>query len=406
MSVFTANPNVSYTGSTVQYITEGNAVLMLDFSGSQGGGSQTGYVSRNDCAVVQAIDTSNVMNGYLTLGVFRMDGTTAEPLHVKVINGVPVSALTADKIAVSDIIEYTVFQPGASNASTFYSIVNISSKPFVPGASNAAHTYYIGADTFNIGIGYKTGAAQPAITYQGSLPMGTPLTVIYYNGYYFENISNDIAGKTNYQQQIIANCSMYASYGAAGNAAKFVYIRPKYIAPADTPGAAEFTRIVYLSSFSVNNKDGVDGVVYYPEAFDFIGGKIVTGAYGSTLLYNKMPQTAGFYKAGVNTNNELMLNITEPDPLTADITNTSIVYDKETSMTSFSKTLNTYTVTIGGVTYTTNSFSMYKYGTNGKIEEISSGNIMNNQLYPVDVFMVPANNANTSARIALLWRQA
>ncbi|MHB1152045.1 MAG: S-layer homology domain-containing protein [Eubacteriales bacterium] len=405
-NIFTVNPTVSYKGSNIKYVADGPAVLMIDITGPQDNNTQIGYISQRDCAVIQAIDTSNVLNGYLTLGVFRMDGTTADPIHVKVIDNNPVNAITMNSIAISDIIEYTVFQQGATNSNTYYSITNISSKPYVAGTSNAAYTYYIGADTINIGIGYKTAAAQTNITYQGSLHMSSGITVIYYNGYYFENISNYINGNVNYYQQIASNCSMYASYGISGTAAKFVYVRPKYIPPAGTVDTSEFSRILYLSQLSINNKYPDIGTIYYPNAFDFIGGRYVTGAFAFTQGVNKMPQTSGFYKAGINSYSELMLNIKEPDPIAGDITNANIVYDKETSMTGFNKTSNTYTITLGGVIYTTNNFSMYKYNTAGIIEEVSVSTIANNALYPVDVYMIPANTAMNSARIALLWRQA
>ncbi len=401
-NIFTVNQMVSYIGSNIKYVADGPVVLMIDVSSPQDNSTTTGYVSQNNCAVIKTVDNSNVLNGYITLTVYYMDGTI-DLMYVSVINGNLVNYASINTIAVGDIIEYAVYQ-GSSTSNIYYSILNISSKPFVSSGINNSNLYFLGADLLNIGLGYKTASTQTNITYYGTLRMSSDIKVIFYNGYIFEDITSGIKSDQNYQQEILSNYSMYASYGTSGTNAKLVYIRQKYIAPASTPGTAEHTKILYISAGSIINRTQESGTIYY-SAFDFMGGKYVSAEYGLDLTnqYATTPQLQGYYKASTNVYNENRYMLKEPSPVTAGVSNTNIKFDMSTALTNLSKTASTYTLYLGGTKYTTNDLSIYKFNNEGIIIAADVSSYYSNQTtYTVDVFMTPANTAGNSSRVTLL----
>lgn len=406
-SIFTADPTVSYIGSSIKYITDntyaGLAVLMLSVT-DPGGNNTTGYVSQNNCAVVRNVDTTNIMNGYITLSVYYMNGTV-DIMHVKAISNSPVGISSMNTVAAGDFIEYAVYQAGSTNADTFYNIANISAKPYVSSGENNTNLYYLGADTVHIGIGYKTSAAQANVSYYGTLPMGSGVRVLFYNGI-FEDITNAVMSTPNYLQQILPNYSMYASYGIAGVNAKLVYIRPKYIAPANNTDTSEFSRILFLSTNSINNMNPLNGVVYYPNAFDFIGGKYVTAEYtsGQSDQIGYIPQQQGYYKASVKANDESRYLIKEHAPIATDISNVNIVYDVNTTLEDLVLSQSSSALYLGGIKYTTASLNIYKFTSEGIVAATLSEYTDPYTTWKVDVFMKPADTNGNSARIALLIR--
>lgn len=393
--IFAANPAVSYVGSNIKYISDGLYVLMIDIT-SQDTGTLEGYVSQKNCAVVKNVDITNAGSGTISLSVYLMDGTTGL-LTVNAINNNYINYTNMSSIAVGDIVEYALL-------GSYYSIVNITSKPFVSTGSNNSNFYYLTADTVNIGLGYKTVETQTVITPYGTLRMSPDIRIIFYNGYTFEDITYDMYGKVNYMQQILPNYSMYASYGAVGSSAKFVYVRFKYIPPAATPGTTEHTKILYIDAASILARQQESGTLYY-NAFDFMANKYVYAEYVMTLTdqYGSIPQIPGYYKASLNISNDNRYMLKEPNPVSADTANANIVLDLGTTLGARSISGSTYTLTLGDKIYTTAALSIFETNSQGLIVQKNvSDYFTNNTLRIVDVFMKPANAANSSAQIALL----
>lgn len=401
-----ANPGVSYIGNTVKYAVDGKKVLMLDITDLPGGGTQDRYISRTNCAVVREVYTANFQNyGYISLEVNLMDSlNTSSIIKVRYINGNQLITVNALPVQKGDIVEYSVYSLGAVAADNLYSIVNISSKPYGTSGTSNAYTYYLGATSGYIGIGYKASAGQAALTYDSLLPLSTDTKVMYYNGIYFENLTDYIAANANYEQNIQKNCSIYASYGPTGNTVKFVYIRPKYAALSggDITDPQAYSRILYLSQQSIDNKYPSNGVVYYPEAFDLISNKYVTAEFTGAELSNIMPQWRGYYKAVPHQLDNARSRITEHNPLAGDVSNTNIIYSSAT-ISNLSVTGNVYKMQIGDKIYTTSDFSIYRFDANLKIEPVDINTVIFMGVgMSADVFMVPSNALGSTTRIAAI----